>query len=457
MTRYDLRDMAATTASPRLGTRSPTGCDTFDYAAGQPNIFMLMNFKQLLVEEHGLERAFELYRRTVSRHCDTTLDLRPLESHYAFSRARGDPFIEVSPAGEPFTIMPPAVIGAGDHRPLINTTRSFYVACLTDARVRGRSSVTEVAGTALADYQGVELERIDDELEFDSSVFHRDGKRIWMISEERDVRQINTAFSLLGCRTDFFGDWLSESIPKYVAATLSGRLPPAPVLIDADMPRTHRQALEAMLLPGAEIIEVPAFDTVEVARLWSASSLGYMPFHQKFNERFKWDYLMNSPQRFFPVRREMLRRADLVLGAERGPSRVFLARKSFRHRKLVNHVEIEAIAAACGFAIVYTEDFDFIEQVRLLRHARFVVGPEGSSFFLNVFMGCDVRMCILNHTFTEGLVSYNSGAELINMELTIITGPRVGPQRGSPQDVDYTIDPEVFRRFLDDWLAADAS
>jgi hypothetical protein len=36
--------------------------------------------------------------------------------------------------------------------------------------------------------------------------------------------------------------------------------------------------------------------------------------------------------------------------------------------------------------------------------------------------------------------------------LTIITGPQVGERRGSPQDVDYWIDPDVFRRFLAEWF-----
>jgi hypothetical protein len=49
--------------------------------------------------------------------------------------------------------------------------------------VRGRSAVTEVSELALADFQGQELARIDDDVEFDSGVFHRDGDKIWLISE----------------------------------------------------------------------------------------------------------------------------------------------------------------------------------------------------------------------------------------------------------------------------------
>ena len=438
----------------RFGERSATGSDYFDYAPEQPNLFLLMNFKQLLVKENGIERGFDLYRQTISKQKNAVMTLRRLESHYAYCRERSPEFFEIAPPGEPFTIFPPKVIGAGNHRPLTNTTRSLYLACLEDALVQGRSSITVVADLALADYQGVELERIDDELEFDSAVFHRNGDEVWTISQDRAELELDAAFSLLGCKTDFFGDWLCESIIKYVAATVSGRLPLVPILIDASMPKTHRQALELMLPAGAEVREIPAFETVLVRRLWSAPSVGYMPFHQKFTARFKWDYLMGLPARFAPIQEEMCGKADLAVGPPQGPSRIFLARKAFRHRKLVNHTEIEALAEAHGFALVYPEDFDFVGQARLFRNARFVVGPEGSAFFLCIFLNQGAKICILNHENTAGLVAYNGGNDAGADDVTIITGPQAMPQSGSPQDVGYAIDAGVFRRFLEGWLPA---
>ena len=256
---YDLQTMLATGTPLRFGERSATGSDYFDYAPEQPNLFLLMNFKQLLVKENGIERGFDLYRQTISKQKNAVMTLRRLESHYAYCRERSPEFFEIAPPGEPFTIFPPKVIGAGNHRPLTNTTRSLYIACLEDAIVQGRSSITVVADLALADYQGVELERIDDELEFDSAVFHRNGDEVWTISQDRAELELDAAFSLLGCKTDYFGDWLCKSIIKYVAATVSGRLPLVPILIDASMPKTHRQALELVLPAGADISRNSSF------------------------------------------------------------------------------------------------------------------------------------------------------------------------------------------------------
>jgi hypothetical protein len=51
------------------------------------------------------------------------------------------------------------------------------------------------------------------------------------------------------------------------------------------------------------------------------------------------------------------------------------------------------------------------------------------------------------------VVLYNGGAEEKGIELTIITGPEAGERHGRSQDMNYMIDPEVFRRFLADWLS----
>jgi Glycosyltransferase 61 len=448
---YDLDAM--TVEKPlRFGERSATGCDYFDYRPGQPNLYLMMRFKHLLAEKHGIENGFQLYRRTIARHRDAALGRYRLVSHHAHSSVKAIAFSEIFPAGEAIVLAPPKVLGIGNHRPLANTTRSFYVSCLENARVFGRSSITEVEGRALADFQGEELARIDDEVEFDSAVFRRDGEDVWMISDAHPALEVDEALSLLGGRTDFFGDWLCDYVTRYVAATMGARLMAMPVLIDANMPPTHRQALDLMLVPGTKVVEVAAFQTVNVKRLWQAPGICYMPFHQKLNEKFKWDYVAGSPERFIAVEDEMLRRVNLALSRDSGPSRVFLARKVFRHRKLVNHLAIEEIAAARGFAISYPEDLDFAAQAKLLRDARFVVGPEGSAFFLSYFLGRGAKVCILNHHETEGLVLYNHDADLKDIDLTIITGPEVGPRRGRSQDMDYEIDPDLFRRFLDQWL-----
>jgi capsular polysaccharide biosynthesis protein len=448
----------AENATHQDAAASPTGCRYFDYSAGQPNLYLLMKFKQALVAEFGREEGFAIYRQTVTRHAGACLCARLLESQFAFATTRSAAFTELAPAGETFTVGPPRVIGAGNHRPLSGSTRSLYVACLADARICGRSEVIDTSECSLIDFQGLELSRIDDEIEFDSAVFHRTKNTVYHITfaSVADSMQVDEAFTLLGAHTDFFGHWMWEYLPRYIAAVLSGALPPVPILIDAHMPRSHRQALEMMLAGPVRIIEIPPFTTVTVRRLWCAPNLMYMPLHERQNARFKWDYMASSPARFVPVIDEMTRRADLALGTTSGPERVFLARKDFRHRKLVNRAAIEAMAKWRGFAIAYPEDLDFIEQVRLLRTARFVIAPEGSALFLTFFAQAGLRLCILNHPVTEGLAIYNGLLAGREVDITVVTGPEMKKHHELPHYSDYRIDEPGFRRFLDGWLRGEA-
>jgi hypothetical protein len=434
---------------------SPTGCRYFDYSAGQPNLYLLMRFKQALVAEFGLEKGFAIYRQTVTRHAGTRLCARLLESQFAFAINRSAAFTELAPAGEVFTVEPPRVIGPGNHRPLIASTRSFYLACLADARIRGRSEVIDTGDCSLVDFQGLELSRIDDELEFDPAIFHCPEYTVYDIAPDRDAdsTQFDQAFTLLGAHTDFFGHWMWEYLPRYVAAVLSRGLPPVPVLIDAHMPRSHRQALELVLPGPIPVIEIPAFAAVSVRRLWCAPNLMYMPLHEKSNDRFFSDYVASPPMRFAPVIQEMTKRADLALGNGGGPERVFLARKDFRHRKLVNRAAIETIAKQHGFALAYTEDLEFIEQVRLLRNAHFVIAPEGSALFLTFFARAGLRLCILNNPETEGLAVYDGLLAGMGVDITVVTGPEVKKHHELANYSDYRIDETRFCRFLDGWLA----
>jgi hypothetical protein len=130
---------------------------------------------------------------------------------------------------------------------------------------------------------------------------------------------------------------------------------------------------------------------------------------------------------------------------------LILARKAFRHRKMTNHREIEAIAAAHGFVISYPEDLDFVSQAKLLRDARFVLGPEGSAFCLLYFVGRGAKICLF-HQETEGLLLYNKCLPLKEVHLTVITGPDTGDHDRRKQDNrNCMIDAEAFRRFLDEW------
>ena len=430
---------------------SVTGCPGFDYAPGQPNLYLMMRFKQDLVASCGLDQGFEMFKRRFGLPAATRLRDAVVENERAFAEQGAEFFAETARAGEPFVHLPPTVIGEGNHASITGTTRSQYVACLGNARVSGRSALIDVNGRLLLDVQGDEAQRLDDELEWDPAIFHFDGMRTWFI-ESVDASQpmeVDEAFSLLGAHTDFFGHWMCEYLPKYIAAKLSGLLPNVPVLIDSHMPSSHREALECLYGTSYSAIEVPAFRAVRVDKLWCAPTLSYMPLHEIRNERFSWQAVSASPSRFEPIIRDMQRRFDDNVGSSYavGP-RVYLARKAFRHRRLVNHAAIEQVAGDLGFEIVYPEDLTFSEQAKMARNADIIIAPEGSAIFLSVFARPGTTLCILSHPLTDVLADYNGLFAAHHIEVMAITGPIARANSTTPHDSDYRIDEETFRRIV---------
>ena len=435
--------------------RSVTGCPAYDYAPGQPNLFLMMRYKQELVRRHGVTDGFAHFRHTFGLPATARLRPTTVAEARAVAEREATFFVETGRAGDPFVHQPPAVVGESNHRPVAGTTRSEYVARFDDALVRGRSALLDVRGQLLLDVQTHEVGRLDDEIEWDPGLFHADGRSVWGIdhADAEQPLEVEEAFWLLGAHTDFFGHWMYEYLPKYTAARLSGLMPDVPVLIDAHMPSSHRASLELLYGLCGSLIEIPAFRTVRVPRLWCAPTLSYMPVHDIRNERFNWEAMFAPPDRFEPVIQEMQRRFDRYSSSGSvGAKRIYLARKAFRHRKLVNHAAIEDVARMMAFDVVYPEDLSFADQAALARQATIIVAPEGSAVYLAFFARRGTTLCILSHPMTDGLAEYNGLLEPHDVAVTVVTGPLVQASHSTPHDSDYSIDERTFRGVVEGLL-----
>ena len=414
-----------------------------------------MRYKQDLTAKFGIEQGFTQFRTKFGWPAQQALGRLRIESERDFAAANAEYFRETAVGGIPFVNQPPVVHGEGNHRSLQGVTRSQYVACLRDTRVRGRSGAVITGDRLLLDFQRDELSRVDEEFEWDPTVFYAESGAAWYLPapDEDAPLQLPEAFNLLGAHTDFFGHWMCEYLPKYTAAALTGAIPRVPVLIDANMPAAHRQSLELLFPEAEQIVEIAAFRSVLVRRLWVAPDLSYYPLYDAGNGRFEWDAISVAPQRIGPIMEELRRRAAsrLPLGAAPG-ARVFLARKSFRHRRLVNDSEIFAEARRHGFQVVYPEDLSFAEQVRLIQGAREIVSLEGSATFLIQFAAPGTRACILSHPMTEAHSDFHEIFRALDIQMTVLTGPIADSKVGTQHDSNYNIDVGGFSEFLREWL-----
>jgi glycosyltransferase involved in cell wall biosynthesis/capsular polysaccharide biosynthesis protein len=420
--------------------------------SGKVALERLMKAKQSLVADLGVERGFEVLRdAAVLPDCDQ-LRVETLQGQQAYAQQRAEVYLETSAGGKPFAVNPPKLVGEGKLRAIEHVSRTLYVACLGEARVRGRSALVEVEGAGLLDYEDWEFELFDCELDIDPAIFHVEGKKIWVTERDdrRAAMEVAEAFMLLGPQTGAFGDWMYQVLPRYVAADMTGALPIMPVLIDEGLHPSIRESLQLMLRPGVEVIAVPAYSTVGVKRLWCASNLHYAPAREKMDARYKFDYNSYNPATFAPMLREMSRRAALAIPETPGPEKVFLARKPQLWRKLVNHTEIEAVARDHGLQIVYPEDLSFAEQVAIVRGARYLAGPEGSAFALTYFCKPGAKICVLCHPIIESAACMTDVID--GVDITVFTGPVIRSDPNFPHRADYEIDAARFSKFLDQWL-----
>jgi len=424
----------------------------FEYSQRR-NHYELMRYKQALVRELGVEEVFTFYQEMFALPDSGRIDRKAVTSLYEFAKEHGAAFHMLDPGGEPFSMPPPRIIGEGNPRALEGVSRAIFVTCLIDAQVRARSGFIAAGDTALLDYQGDELARIDDELDFDVAVFHAEDSAVWMIGpeDEDNTIELNEAFMLLGPHSDDFGHWMLDLLPRYIAADASGALPPVPVLIDAGMAETQRECLQLMLRPGVEIIELPPFATARVRRLWCAPGQMHLPLPPKRDERLKRDYQTPPPARFATLIREMARRAEPIAMSPTGRDRVYLSYRSEPPHLLANSADIETVAVARDFQVDYPEELSFAEQVALVRHARFIVAPKGPQVLLALFARPGTKLCCLCPT---GRVSLSSLALLreLDIDVTVLEGPSVHDGEDGSGQLNYRVEAGALCNLLDAWL-----
>lgn len=423
----------------------------FEASAGEDQV-ALMRVKRMLGERLGREEAFECYRRIFGLSAQARIRLKPIRSLRSIADEGGGAFYEVAPAGARFGFAAPVIVGEGDQHAVEGVARAIFVGCVIDAQLHSRSALIETRHATLLDFQAFETAWSRDQLDFDPALFRASGETAWVIeSGSDDIVELDEAFSLVGPHSGGLCHWLWQYLPKYVAAVRAHALPAVPVLIDADMPGSHREALALMLPEGVRLVELPYGAVARVRRLWCASNPMYMPVQRDRSREFQWDWLAAEPERFAQLIGEMARRLDRTGRPRPGDGKLFLARRGFRYRRLFNADAIEAVAAAAGFRIVDAEELDFRAQVRLVRAANMIVVPDGPALLLAMFANPGTRLCILSHPDTGGLSVLAGLLRQAEIAVTVLTGPyiRIGDEYRDGSV--YQIDEDRFRSFLAGW------
>jgi capsular polysaccharide biosynthesis protein len=409
-----------------------------------------MRLKQAAVERVGAPAAFDLLGAALQVPGLDVLQRRRRAALGSTARAHGVHFSEVWSEGEPFLRESLHVMGGAAPKRMSGRRRSAYLACLENARVRGRSSLVAWNDFALEDAERDEAAAFSDNPEYDPGILAHEVGAFWMMEASEPALRIEEAFWLGGSHTVDFGHWITEYLPKLMIALRGGLPGGVPVLVDLHIPATIRQALPVFLPEGTPVITVPHLSTVQADRLWVAPTPQYAGFYATQWDDDVWDARSAEPASTALLLSDIREMTVAATETSTGLDKLFLARRPGRNKKkLVNHVAIEAMATGHGFHVLYPEDFSFIEQLRLARHARHIIAPDGSNSLLALFSSAGARLCTLSPPYTYPLADIGSIMSALGSEMTVVVGDDM-PVEGGFGDFwnDYHIDPALFSEYL---------
>ena len=161
-----------------------------------------------------------------------------------------------------------------------------------------------------------------------------------------------------------YGHFLLDSLPALLLVEEAGLLdalpPAAPPL------RTWHRDLIRLALPGRTVREVKA-PVVRLAEAAFASPMDHFLHHpNRVLQRLRDRILANAPP-------------------PEGPKRLYLSRRGWSMRVMVDEPALEAALAARGFAVVRPERLPVERQIALMRGAEVVIAPSGAALANTLF------------------------------------------------------------------------
>ncbi|MFS8063161.1 MAG: glycosyltransferase family 61 protein [Luteimonas sp.] len=402
----------------------------------RPGFYGFQLVKSAVVEWLGITGAAAVLAPTFAT---TALGCQGLElaSLKHVARARGLAYEVLSP-GKEFFFHAPVVAGGSERQGFTATTRTFFRCLLPDVVVSSKSNFVLAQGQAILDYQDDELAKCPLDLDVDPIVVAADGSHVFVLAPEpaAAITTFDDALSLVGVHSYAFGHWLLEFLPKLWAWRGQPGFADVPVLVDAQMPSQHREALEMFLSAGQRVVTLKPGERVRVRRLWTASMPCYMPLGPKPGPDLP-ELLTVDTACFAALMREALPHDQ---ASPTPHARVYLSRKPNQHRKLVNYLEVEAWFRAQGFVIVDPAEITFAEQLRLMRDATMVVGPDGSAVFMALFARTGTIVRTFSHPFLDDTEWFAALGAQLGLDTAIIVGELVERNEAYPLNSSYRIE-----------------
>jgi capsular polysaccharide biosynthesis protein len=414
----------------------------------RPELYALSPVKEALVATLGSEPAAVAFAQMAGLDLGWELMRMPIASLKEFAEERRHEYEEIIP-GRTVRIPPaPSLddgVGAGDDV----STRAVISCVLPDCVVSSKSNFLLTDGVALLDYQHDELHKVPIDLSVDPIVFEPqpDAARFLIAANALRGEPMPTALSLVGVNSYNFGHLLIEFLPKLFALLGRREFGSVPILVDEQMPRQHREALELFAEDGQPVVVLRRGDAVKVTELWACSMITNISLAPRAGSDDVVPLLALDGEGFASLIDKIGPNVAAIEPAEH--KRIYLTRKESQLRRLLNPREVEAWFAERGFELFDLEELSFTEQLALARGAEVIAGPDGSSMQISFFAGPGTSIGILNNPYLEDHRFYALACEHLGQRLLILTGEVAREDPAYRKFSDYRIDVAALPAFLD--------
>ncbi|MFB0490852.1 capsular polysaccharide biosynthesis protein [Methylobacterium sp. OAE515] len=318
-----------------------------------------------------------------------------------------------------------------------------YLAFLDDARAYPRSNVV-IAGGKLVYDLAAHPRRPDillqDGLNPDQIMTAAFGADRALVEVPEDALAVEAGLMMFGLQSRNYGHWFCEFVPRMLAYN-DPRCPDGiPLCIDDHMPGSHAEILGLLDTRDRPVITLPP-KPVAFGLLGMAPVPAFFPFDMKPGRPF---YDTVWPADVFAAVRQLIldRAAARGILSGRTDRRLFISRKAFSQRALVNEAEIAERLRPLGFDVIYPETMSFLEQVEAFHSAALVVGSSSSALSNALFCrpGCRI-LGLIHEELSFNFRGYTSFIEAGGARILFLRG-RTLPRPGVHAfHVSYTVDP----------------
>lgn len=263
-----------------------------------------------------------------------------------------------------------------------------------------------------------------------------------------EAEKKNKGIFLGGNGSSNYYHWMVEILTKFeFIPMLPEQYRAFPLLISEDVNRipSFRYTLDK-LAKDYETIVLNKESSYVVDKLIFINSPNNLPFNLSSSGVIKCSHTTINPRSIDYLRQTILEDVLLTRIPCNYPKKIFLCRKSGLRN--YNQDEVFKILKTAGFTKVFMEDLHFLEQVRIVHYADFIVGPTGAAWTNLIYCRSGAKgLCWLPEEAAD-FSAYSTIASIVGVDLRYLTY-KAGVQ--SSKDLysrDYYIAPYLIKQAL---------